>query len=161
MNSRKKIIGLEILKRRIQKLHRQGKKIAFTNGCFDIIHFGHVQYLEKAKKNNRILIVGINSDASVRKIKGPKRPVVREQFRAAVVAALVCVDFVLIFNEATPYKLIQAIQPDILIKGADWKGKEVIGSDIVKKINGSIELVEYVKGFSTTEIIEKIKASFS
>ena len=160
MNSRKKIIGLEILKRRIQKLRRQGKKIAFTNGCFDIIHFGHVQYLEKAKKNNRILIVGINNDASVRKIKGPKRPVVRAQFRAAVVAALGCVDFVVIFNEETPYKLIQAVKPDILVKGADWKGKEVIGSDIVKRNKGRVELVPYAKGFSTTVMIEKIKASF-
>ncbi len=129
-----------------------GKTIAFTNGCFDLMHIGHVQYLEEAGRDNRVLIVGLNYDASIHRIKGPSRPIVVQKSRAMVLAALESVDFVVIFNEDTPYKTIAAIKPDILIKGADWKGKSVVGEDLVKKV----ELVRYIKGFSTTKIIEKI-----
>ena len=152
ISSAKKIIGVKELKARLSSLRRQGKAIAFTNGCFDLMHLGHVTYLQKAKKGDRILVVGVNSDKSISRIKGPSRPICAQRSRAAVLAALSCVDFVVIFNEETPYNLIKAVCPDVLIKGADWKGKKVIGSDIAKKV----ELIKYVNGFSTTKIIEKI-----
>jgi len=147
-----KILKLSVLLKKLPALRRQGKTIAFTNGCFDLMHIGHVRYLEEAARGNRILIVGLNSDVSISSIKGPSRPIVIQKSRAAVLAALECVDFVVIFNEDTPYKIISAIKPDILIKGADWKGKSVIGEDLVKKV----EFVKFVKGFSTTNIIERI-----
>ena len=147
-----KIIRLPALLRKLPALRRQGKTVAFTNGCFDLMHIGHVKYLEDASRGNRVLIVGLNSDSSVRRIKGPGRPIVAQKSRAAVLAALESVDFVVIFNEDTPYKTIAAIKPDILIKGADWKGKSVVGEDLVKKV----ELVKYIQGFSTSNIIKKI-----
>ncbi len=156
MNTKKKIIKLESLKSRLRFLRAKGKKIAFTNGCFDILHFGHVSYLESAKKNNRILVIGLNSDSSIRKIKGPNRPIIAETRRASLLAALECVDFVTIFHEETPLRVIEALKPDILIKGADWKGKEVIGGDLVKRLGGKVEYISYIPGCSTTKIIEKI-----
>ena len=152
MPIKNKILSLPALLKKLPALRRQGKTIAFTNGCFDLMHIGHVKYLEEASKGNRVLIVGLNSDASIHRIKGPSRPIVVQKSRAAVLAALESVDFVVIFNEATPYKIIAAIKPDILIKGADWKGKSVVGEDLVKKV----EFVKYIQGFSTTNIIEKI-----
>ncbi len=147
---------MEALKRRIPRLRRQGKTIAFTNGCFDILHRGHVQYLEEAKHKNRVLIVGLNSDSSIRKIKGPRRPVVPQKARAAVLAALACVDYVMIFNEETPARAIGELRPDVLIKGADWKGKGVAGGDIVRRYGGKVEYIPYVPGFSTTRLIQAI-----
>jgi len=149
-----KILKLPALLKKLPALRRQGKTIAFTNGCFDLMHIGHVKYLEDARRGNRVLIVGLNSDASISRIKGPHRPIVVQKSRAAVLAALESVDFVVIFNEDTPYKTIAAIKPDILIKGADWKGKSVVGEDLVKKT----EFVKYIPGFSTTHIIEKIRS---
>ncbi len=148
-----KIIGVAALKRKLSALRKAGRTIAFTNGCFDLMHLGHVTYLQKAKKGDRVLVVGLNSDRSTRRIKGPSRPVINQRSRAAVLAALESVDFVVIFNEDTPEKIIKAVGPDILIKGADWKGKKVVGADIAKKV----ELIPYIKGFSTTQIIKKIK----
>ena len=145
------------MKRRIAQLRKQGKIIAFTNGCFDILHLGHVSYLQAAKKGNRVLVIGLNSDISVRKIKGPKRPINSQKARAFVLAALECVDFVTTFDEDTPYNLIKYVQPDILVKGADWKGKDVAGSDIVKARGGKVELIRYVPGYSTTKIIHEIE----
>ena len=147
-----KILSLSALLKKLPAFRRQGKTIAFTNGCFDLMHIGHVKYLEEAGRSNRILIVGLNSDVSINCIKGQNRPIVSQKSRAAVLAALESVDYVIIFNEETPYKTIAAIKPDILIKGADWKGKSVVGEDLVKKV----EFVKYIKGFSTTNIIEKI-----
>jgi len=147
-----KILSLAALLKKLPVLRRQGKTIAFTNGCFDLMHIGHVKYLEDAGRGNRILIVGLNSDRSISRIKGPNRPIVEQKSRAAVLAALESADFVVIFNEETPYKTIAAIKPDILIKGADWKGKTVVGEDLVKKV----EFIKFVRGFSTTNIIEKI-----
>src|SRR5271154_6973697 len=137
-----KILGLPALLKKLPALRRQGKVIAFTNGCFDLMHIGHVKYLEEAGRGNRVLIVGLNSDASISCIKGSSRPIVVQKSRAAVLAALESVDFVVIFNEDTPYKIISAIKPDILIKGADWKGKAVVGEDLVKKK----EFVKFVQG---------------
>ncbi len=147
-----KILSLPALLKKLPALRRQGKTIAFTNGCFDLMHIGHVKYLEAAKKGSRVLIVGLNSDASIRRIKGSGRPIVNQISRAAVLAALDSVDFVVIFNEPTPYQLISKVRPDVLVKGADWKGKAVAGEDLVKKL----ELVKYVQGYSTTQIIAKI-----
>ncbi len=156
MNTKHKIVSSATLKKKILSLRKQGKEIAFTNGCFDILHFGHVSYLEAAKKDSRILIIGLNSDSSVRKLKGPKRPIVSENQRAAVLAALECVDFVTIFNEETPLKVIEAIKPDVLIKGADWKGKDVVGAASVKSHGGKVEFITYVDGLSSTNIIKTI-----
>ena len=149
----KKIIGVAALKKKLSALREAGRTIAFTNGCFDLMHVGHVTYLQKAKKGNRVLIVGLNSDKSISRIKGPSRPIVPQKSRAAVLAALESVDFVVIFNEETPYALIRALRPDILIKGADYRGEKVVGSDLVKKT----ELIALVKGFSTSNIVAKIK----
>ena len=149
----KKIIGVAALKKKLSALRKAKKTIAFTNGCFDLMHLGHVTYLQKAKKGSRVLVVGLNSDKSISRIKGPSRPIVAQKSRAAVLAALACVDFVVIFNEDTPYELIKAVKPDVLVKGADWKGKAVVGQDLAKKL----ELITYIKGFSTTNIIDKIK----
>ena len=152
----KKIVDLKTLKEKILKLRCQGRKIAFTNGCFDILHLGHVVYLQVAKDKDRILIVGLNSDQSIRKIKGPQRPILPQKARALLLASLECVDFIAIFNEETPLKLIKAVNPDILIKGADWKGKDVAGSHFVKASGGQVKYIKYIPGYSTSRIIEKI-----
>lgn len=156
---RKKVVTIAVLKKRLAFLSRQGKEIAFTNGCFDILHWGHVSYLFAAKKNDsRVLVVGLNSDASVRSLgKGEDRPIVPQAERAAVLAGLAAVDFVVIFNESTPAALIRKVQPDILLKGADWKGKEVAGADVVKARGGRVEFVKYLPGLSTTNILDKVR----
>ena len=159
MNTKTKIVKLSAFKKKIAQLKKTKRKIAFTNGCFDILHMGHVSYLQQAKKNNRILVVGLNSDRSVKRIKGPNRPVVGEKQRAAILAALACVDYVVLFNEATPLKLIEAVKPDILIKGADWKKKGIIGSESVQGHGGKIEYIKFVPGLSSSNIIERIAKS--
>ena len=157
MRSKKKIVKVEYLKWKIEGFRRDGKKIAFTNGCFDILHAGHVSYLETAKRKNRVLVVGLNSDSSIKKIKGPTRPINSQLARAAVLAALECVDYVVIFREETPYNLIKTLRPEILIKGADWRGKKVVGADIVAGYGGKVELIKYVSGFSTTGILQTVE----
>ncbi|MFH0754912.1 MAG: D-glycero-beta-D-manno-heptose 1-phosphate adenylyltransferase [Candidatus Omnitrophota bacterium] len=152
-----KIVKLPVLKRKIAAMRRQGCNIAFTNGCFDILHYGHVSYLEAASKKGRVLIVGVNSDASVRGLKGPMRPIVPQDQRAAVLAGLACVDFVVLFDESTPYELIKSLKPDVLVKGADWKGRDVAGSDVVKENGGRVEFITFVERLSTTNIVEKIR----
>ena len=151
-----KIKRAEILSDIVAKLKTQGKKIVFTNGCFDIIHFGHVKYLEDAKKKGDILIVAINSSSSIRRIKGSSRPITSERDRAGVIAALHSVDFVTIFNELTPLNLIKKLKPDILIKGADWKTGSIVGADVLKKYGGKVQKAKFLKGYSTSKIIEKI-----
>ncbi len=153
----KKIVSVSSLKRKLSILRRAGKKIAFTNGCFDILHFGHVSYLEAAKKAGRILIVGLNSDDSVKRLKGAGRPVNGQLNRAGVLAALASVDFVVTFGEDTPLRLITELKPDILIKGADWDGKEIVGADVVRQNGGRVELIKYLDGLSTSNIVKKIK----
>ena len=137
----------------IADLKRSGKKIVFTNGCFDILHLGHISYLREAKSYGDILVVGLNSNESVRRLKGDSRPINDESDRAQILRELECVDFVIIFDEDTPLNLIAKIQPDILVKGADYKGKEVVGSEIVS----DVRLVDFVEGKSTSEIVNKIK----
>lgn len=155
--SSKKVVSVDKLVAELKRCRKNGFPIAFTNGCFDILHFGHVSYLEKAKKKNRILVVGLNSDASVRKIKGPNRPINPQRHRARVLAALESVDYVCLFSASTPINLIKAVQPDILIKGADWKGKGIVGEDEVKAAGGRIEYIHFEKGCSTTNIIAEIE----
>lgn len=137
----------------IADLKRSGKKIVFTNGCFDILHLGHISYLRAAKSYGDILVVGLNSNESVRRLKGDSRPINDEGDRAQILKELECVDFVIIFDEDTPLNLIRQIQPDILVKGADYKGKEVVGSEIVS----DVRLVDFVPNKSTSEIVKKIK----
>lgn len=137
-------------------LRAAGKKIVFTNGCFDIIHTGHTRYLAKAKSLGDILIVAVNSDASVRMIKGDKRPINSEADRMETLAALEVVDFVTIFNEPDPYQVISEIKPDVLVKGGDWPIEKIIGRDVVEARGGRVVNVPYIDGASTTGIIEKI-----
>ena len=135
---------------------RDGKKVVFTNGCFDIIHRGHVEYLQKAKSLGDVLIVGLNTDASVRRLKGPARPVVCEADRAVVLSALEVVDHVCLFDEDTPFEIIRDLVPDILVKGADWAIEKVVGEDIVEHAGGVVRTIEFLPDRSTTSIIDRI-----
>lgn len=160
VDTKSKIVKLPLLKKKIAQLRRRGNTIAFTNGCFDILHYGHVRYLEQAKAGGRrVLVVGLNSDRSIRKIKGPNRPIVQETGRAAVLAGLASVDYVTLFDEDTPAELIAAIQPDILIKGADWKRKGAVGSDVVRAKGGKVQFIRYIPGYSTTDLIKRMTRS--
>jgi D-beta-D-heptose 7-phosphate kinase/D-beta-D-heptose 1-phosphate adenosyltransferase len=151
-----KIVTRERLKEKIDHLKKEGKRIVFTNGCFDILHVGHTRYLREAKKTGDILILALNSDESVRCLKGDKRPLIPEDERGDVVASLESVDFVTIFNESTPFELIEYLKPDILVKGGDWAENEVVGRDSVTTWGGKVIIIPEIKGSSTTNIIEKI-----
>lgn len=139
---------------------RHGKKLVFTNGCFDIIHFGHINYLEQARQLGDILIVGINSDRSVRTIKGDKRPLISEEERARIISSLRFVDYVVIFDERTPISIIKAIQPDIHVKGGDYSAEELPEYSTVKSYGGKVVILPYIPGKSTTGIIDKILSTF-
>jgi len=152
----KKVKTIDSLLKILKKLKVEGKTIGFTNGCFDILHPGHIAYLENARKYVDILILGLNSDKSVRKIKGKLRPLISERDRARVVSALEAVDYVVIFDEETPYRLIKIIKPDYLFKGADWKVDDVVGKDIVESYGGYVKSIPYLKKYSTTKLINKI-----
>ena len=141
----------------IKELKSQNKKIVFTNGCFDILHSGHVQYLEEAKELGDILILGLNSDSSVKRLKGNDRPMNNERERAVVLSALYSISYIVIFEDDTPYKLINHIKPNILVKGGDWKPEDIVGSDIVSSYNGEVKSLSFVGGKSTTDIINKLK----
>ena len=147
-----KILDWHELKTVVDSLKAKGKRIVFTNGCFDIIHVGHIRYLKEAKALGDVLIVGLNSDNSVSLIK-PNRPINPQNHRAEVLSSLAIVDYVTLFDEETPYELIKLVQPDVLVKGGDWKTEEIVGSDIAKETHS----LPYIKGVSTSEIIEKIK----
>jgi D-beta-D-heptose 1-phosphate adenylyltransferase (EC 2.7.7.-) len=150
------IYTLEEAVKRIEDYKSQNKKIVFTNGCFDIIHAGHVKYLNIAKTYGDILIVGLNSDNSIKRIKGDKRPIVPQEQRAYVLSQLKPVDMVVIFEEDTPYNLIKAIKPDVLIKGADWNIENIVGADIVLSNGGSVNTIKFDYDTSTSKIIQKI-----
>lgn len=145
----------------VRRLRRQGKTIAFTNGCFDLLHVGHLDYLEKIKRRADCLIVGINSDASVRRLKGPGRPVMPLQERVQLLAALKPVDYVTVFSEPTPLKLIQTIRPDFLAKGGDWKKEKIIGREIVESSGGRVVVIPYLKGHSTSGLLKRIRKAKS
>ena len=140
----------------ISRLKSEGKRIVFTNGVFDIIHRGHIFYLLEAKSYGDVLIVGLNSDSSVKIIKGLDRPINKEADRAFVLANLKPVDYVVIFNENTPYDLISIVIPDVLVKGGDWKTEEIVGSDLVNKNGGKVISLRYIENYSTTNIVRKI-----
>ncbi|MCT7523358.1 D-glycero-beta-D-manno-heptose-7-phosphate kinase [Aliarcobacter cryaerophilus] len=152
-NSTSHIKTFDEIKTLASKLHSQGKKIVFTNGCFDILHVGHVKYLEVAKSYGDVLILGLNADSSVRKLKGPTRPINTQDDRAYILASLESVDYVVIFEEETPYELIKLIKPHVLVKGGDYEGKEVVGQDIADEL----KLVQFVDGKSTTNTIKRIQ----
>ena len=151
-----KICTRESLNDKIDQLRQEGKKIVFTNGCFDILHAGHTRYLREAKRSGDILILALNSDESVRTLKGDKRPLIPEAERADVVASLESVDFVTIFHELTPLALIEFLKPDVLIKGGDWEEENVVGRESLKRWGGRVVIIPEIKGSSTTNIIEKI-----
>lgn len=153
---KRKIIARSILSELAQKLRAAGKKIVFTNGTFDILHLGHVTYLQKAKDAGDVLIVGVNSDASVKTYKGPDRPINPEKDRMQVLAALECVDYVVLFSEPTPLNLIMMARPHVLVKGADWKKSEIAGAKEVESWGGKVKLVPLVEGRSTTNVLKKI-----
>jgi rfaE bifunctional protein nucleotidyltransferase chain/domain len=156
-----KIISFSSLKGIIRRLKQNGKRIVFTNGCFDILHYGHVKYLQDAKSKGDYLVVAVNSDSSVKKIKAKNRPVNSQGDRLKTVAALSSVDFVVLFNQDNPLQLIKALKPDILVKGSDWSKQKIIGADFVESYGGKVSTVNLVKGRSTSALIEKIVRDFS
>jgi D-glycero-beta-D-manno-heptose 1-phosphate adenylyltransferase len=152
-----KLKKVEDLSATLSVANFQGKKVVFTNGVFDILHTGHVDYLSKARDLGDILVLGLNTDASVKRLnKGPERPINNELARATVLGALECVNYIVLFNEDTPYELIKKIQPDILVKGSDYKAEAIVGYDIVKAKGGEVITIDLSQGFSTTNIINKI-----
>lgn len=155
-----KILTREQVIEQAEKWRATGQQLVFTNGCFDIVHLGHIDYLEKARNLGNRLILGLNTDASVSCIKGPLRPVVNEYARARLMAALEFVDAVTFFDEPTPLELIEAVRPDILVKGDDYSVATIVGADFVLARGGKVETIALVPGYSTTKLIERIKQSF-
>jgi D-beta-D-heptose 7-phosphate kinase/D-beta-D-heptose 1-phosphate adenosyltransferase len=152
----KKIKNINAIKSIVTRLKTRRKKVVFTNGCFDILHVGHIRYLRKARSLGDILVVGLNTDRSVRQIKGEKRPIVPQGERAEVLAALEFVDYVVLFDEPDPFALIEKVRPTILVKGADWPKDKIIGRDVVEKAGGRVVRIPLVPGASSTGVIEKI-----
>ncbi len=151
------VLTLEEMIVRFGRQKRNGKRVVFTNGCFDLLHPGHIHSLEAARNLGDSLIVGINSDESVRTLKGRSRPLIPEQERAEILAALECVDGVVIFDELTPQNVIAALLPDILVKGSDWPGNQIVGREEVEAAGGKVVLIDNVPGYSTTEILNRIR----
>jgi D-beta-D-heptose 7-phosphate kinase/D-beta-D-heptose 1-phosphate adenosyltransferase len=156
-----KIVELEPLVKLVNERRKDGRTIVFTNGCFDILHVGHTSFLQQARQRGDLLIVGLNSDSSARRLKGPDRPIIPMKERAAILSSLVGVDYITVFEENTPIHLIQALKPDILVKGDDYKKEEVVGKEIVESYGGRVELIPFVKGVSTTSIIDRIVTTAS
>lgn len=152
-----KIIYFPFLASQLSHWRNQGLTVVFTNGCFDILHRGHVEYLSKAADKGDVLVVGLNTDASVRRLKGESRPINNEEARALILASLSFVDAVVLFDEDTPYELIKAVHPNVLVKGADYQPSEIVGYDIVTAYGGKVETVPLVEGYSTTSVISKMK----
>ncbi len=148
--------ALDDLEKILEPFRKEGQRIVFTNGCFDILHVGHVRYLAAARAEGDVLVVGLNSDRSVKAIKGEKRPLLSQGQRAEVLSALECVDFVVFFETPDPFKLIERIQPDVLVKGADWGEGQIIGADVVRASGGKVVRIPLAEGVSTTGIIERI-----
>jgi D-beta-D-heptose 7-phosphate kinase/D-beta-D-heptose 1-phosphate adenosyltransferase len=151
------ILNLEQAILRFGRAKRNGRRVVFTNGCFDLLHPGHIRSLEHARSVGDALVVGLNSDASVRELKGQGRPIIPERERAEILAALECVDGVLIFDDLTPQRVIAALLPDVLVKGGDWPGDQIVGREEVEAAGGRVVSVPFVAGYSTTEILKKIR----
>ena len=156
MAAEKKNLTLEKLVTRLGEERKSGQKVVFTNGCFDILHVGHVRYLAAARSAGDLLVIGLNSDTSVRSIKGPKRPIVAQDQRAEVLASLGCVDYVVMFDEPDPLQLIRALKPDVLVKGEDWAEENIVGAEFVKANGGQVLRVQFVEETSTSGIIQRI-----
>ena len=156
MNICSKVLDLDNLLKKVSDHRKNGKMIVFTNGCFDILHVGHVRYLAAARNEGDILVVGLNSDRSIEKIKGEQRPIVQQDQRAEILASLCCVDYITIFYERNPLGLIRSIRPNILVKGDDWPEEEIVGADIVKADGGEVVRVPIVPNISTTSILKRI-----
>lgn len=154
-----KIFNWETISIQMMEWRKKGKSVVFTNGCFDILHYGHVHYLAEAKALGDRLLIGLNADVSVRRLKGKHRPINSEQSRQYLLAALQCVDGVILFEEDTPYNLIQLVQPDVLVKGGDWTTEQIVGADIVLKNGGIVQSLAFIDGYSTTNIESKIRNS--
>ena len=152
-----KIKDLSAARTIVRRWKQDGKKVVFTNGCFDIVHLGHVDYLEKARALGDVLIVGLNTDASVSRFKGPDRPLQDQTSRARIMASLQFVDMVVFFDEDTPLNLISELLPGVLVKGSDYLAENIVGADVVKNAGGTVRTIDFVPGYSTTRIIEKIK----
>jgi len=152
-----KIVGLAEAKTRVLLWKKAGFKVVFTNGCFDLIHLGHVDYLEKARQLGDKLVLGLNTDDSVSRFKGPERPLQDQNSRARVLASMQFIDLVVFFNEDTPFSLISELVPDILVKGSDYLTENIVGADVVKKAGGVVKTIDFIPGYSTTRIVEKIK----
>lgn len=153
-----KIHTWETLKTQVATWQAQGKKIVFSNGCFDLVHKGHIDYLNRAADLGDVLVMGLNTDASVSKLKGPHRPIQDEQSRLLIMAALQCVSAVVLFNEETPYNLIKLVQPDVLVKGSDYQPENIVGYDIVTAKGGVVKTNDFLPGYSTSAIEKRIKA---
>lgn len=153
-----KIHTWETLKTQVATWQAQGKKIVFSNGCFDLVHKGHIDYLNRAADLGDVLVMGLNTDASVSKLKGPHRPIQDEQSRLLIMAALQCVSAVVLFNEETPYDLIKLVQPDVLVKGSDYQPENIVGYDIVTTKGGMVKTIDFLPGYSTSAIEKRIKA---
>ena len=151
-----KVLSLNALMKARRALRRKNKKVVFTNGTFDIIHRGHVEYLAKSKALGDVLVVGLNTDASIRKIKGPKRPINPNADRAAVLSSLASVDYVCFFGDETPHELISKIVPDVLVKGADWNADAIVGKDVVERHGGVVKTIRLTPGRSTTNVIQRV-----
>ena len=153
---KQKLKAREDLIQIVKDLKAKKKRIVFTNGCFDLLHVGHVRYLEEAKVLGDVLIVGVNSDASVRKLKGPKRPILPEKERTEILSGLGCVDYVTVFDEADPLNLITSLQPNVLAKGGDWRKDQIVGKEVVERSGGEVVVIPFVKNASTSSLIETI-----
>ncbi|MEJ2699599.1 MAG: D-glycero-beta-D-manno-heptose 1-phosphate adenylyltransferase, partial [Desulfuromonadales bacterium] len=155
-----KIKSREMVARVLDGERQRGRTIVFTNGCFDLLHVGHVKYLQKARGLGDLLVLGLNSDDSIRRLKGAHRPLIGQEERAHILAALKCIDYVVIFEEETPLELIRTLRPDILVKGGDYAPEEVVGKEVVESYGGRVELIQFVDGKSTTNIINKILEAY-
>lgn len=154
-----KILSVSALENQLKKWRNANEKIVFTNGCFDLIHFGHIDYLAKARDLGNRLVVGLNTDASIRRLKGSSRPIKDEQSRLALIAGLGFVDAVVLFDEETPIKLISIIKPNVLVKGGDYEVKDIVGHEIVQSNSGKVCTIDFVDGYSSSKLIEKVKSS--
>jgi len=150
MKARKDLVKI------VKDLKAKGKRIVFTNGCFDILHIGHVRYLEDAKAHGDVLVVGVNSDSSVRELKGPERPILPEEERAEILSGLGCVDYVTVFEETDPLKLISSLQPNVLAKGGDWTKEQIVGREVVERSGGEVVIIPFVEKASTSNVIGTI-----
>lgn len=156
-----KIKSLPDAKKKVAEWKSNGEKVVFTNGCFDLVHLGHVDYLEKARNLGDKLVLGLNTDDSVSRFKGPERPLQDENSRARVLAGFQFIDLVVFFNDDTPLNLITELQPNILVKGSDYLAENIVGADVVKNAGGEVKTIDFIPGYSTTRIVEKIKKTIN